>query len=471
MVERPRPEDQTEGRRLLLKALKAEPGSAPALEGLARSSVYLYALGLDQTPERLKTALAEARRAVEAAPDRPGAHAALASAMAISNALTPALAEAQRAVDLGPDDVAGPLALCVVERQRMEIEAALAACRRAAALQPDSARVLVAFAEALREAGDHAGALRMFGQAADLDHESALPQLGAAADLARVGNWGRAGKGYDVVLDKFAFARTRALQGAAAMNALAGNYDSTLTFLDQIELPEDDALPTLLSLYARGYALLHLDRAAEAEYFLSTLIARVPVDYDGPARGREVMFRAYGDLVDYFESQDRQGRVDALLKEACARPMAPLKLARQRADRLARGGSRDEAARTLETALSGADPHEESLELTDTALLLARLRSDGGRRSIPATTEAGRALDRVAGSLPERTPGAAHYRMARAFALAGERDRSLTCLENARAAGYLPADQAAAEPDLETLRRLPRFQRLISPEPPAARAD
>jgi hypothetical protein len=73
----------------------------------------------------------------------------------------------------------------------------------------------------------------------------------------------------------------------------------------------------------------------------------------------------------------------------------------------------------------------------------------------------------VDGSLPARTPGAAHYRMARAFALAGNRDRSLACLENARAAGYLPADQAAAEPDLESLRRLPRFQRLISPEQPA----
>jgi hypothetical protein len=251
------------------------------------------------------------------------------------------------------------------------------------------------------------------------------------------------------------------------MKALSGDDESALTLLDQIELPEDDALPTLLSLYTRGYALLHLDRAPEAEYFLSMLIARVPADYDGPARGREVLFRAYGDLVDYFEAQDRQGRVDALLKEGCARPLAPLKLARQRADRLARAGHRDDAARALETALAGADPREESLELTDTALLLARLRSEGGRRSIPAATEAGQALDRVAGSLAARTPGAAHYRMARAFALAGDRDRSLACLENARAAGYLPADQAAAEPDLESLRRLPRFQQLINSGSPA----
>jgi tetratricopeptide (TPR) repeat protein len=467
LVDRPRPEDQSEARRLLLKVLKAEPDSAPALEALARSSVYLYALGLDQTPGRLKSALSEARRAVELAPGSAGAHAALASALLIANALTPARDEARRAAELGPDDVAGPLAICVVERQRLDLEAAIPSCRRAAALQPDSPRVLVAFAEALREAGDHSGAMRMFGQAADLDHESAVPQLGAAAALTRAGNWSRAGKAYDVLLDKFPFARTRALQGAAAMNALAGDYEGTLNLLDQVELPEDDFLPTLLSLYARGYALLHLDRAPEAEYFLSTLIARVPADYDGPARGREMMFRAYGDLVSYFEAQDRQGRVDALLKEACARPMAPLKLARERADRLSRAGKRDEAARALEAALAGADPREESIELTDTALLLARLSSDGGRRSIPARTEAGRALERVAGGLAARTPGAAHYRMARAFALAGDRDRSLACLENARAAGYLPVDQAAAEPDLESLRRLPRFQQLINPESPA----
>jgi len=462
LVDRPRPEDQAEARRLLLKVVKAEPGSAPAYEALARSSVYLYALGLDQTPERLKSALVEARRAVELAPDSPTAHAALASALAISNALTPARAEAQRAAELGPDELAGHLALCIVERQRLDVDAALASCRRAAALQPDAPRVLVALGEALRESGDQAGAMRMFGQAADLDHESVLPQLGAAAALSRSSNWSRAAKAYDTVLDKFSFARTRALQGAAAMKALAGEYETALTFLDEVELPEDDALPTLLSLYTRGYALLHLDRAPEAEYFLSTLIGRVPSDYDGPARGREVMFRAYGDLADYFEKQDRPARVDALLKEACSRPMAPLKLARRRADRLARAGSREAGARALEAALAGRDPREESIELADTALLLARLQSDGGRRTIPATTETGRALDQVAVSLPARAPGAAHYRMARAFALAGERDRSLACLENARAAGYLPADQAASEPDLERLRRLPRFQQLLS---------
>jgi tetratricopeptide (TPR) repeat protein len=470
LVDRPRPEDQTEARRLLLKVIKAEPGSAQAYLTLARSSVYLYSLALDQTPERLRSALSEARRAVELAPDSPGAHAALASALAISNALTPARAEAQRAVELGPDDVAGPLALCIIERQRLDVEAALASCRRAAALQPDAPRVLVALAEALRESGDQGGAMRMFGQAADLDHESVLPQLGAAAALTRSSNWSRAAKAYDVVLDKFSFARARALQGAAAMKALAGEYETALTFLDQVELPEDDALPTLLSLYTRGYALLHLDRAPEAEYFLSTLLARVPNDYDGPARGREVLFRSYGDLIDYFEKQDRQGRVDALLKEACARPMAPLKLARRRADRLTRAGNRDQAARALEEALAGADPREESIERADTALLLARLRSDGGRHAISAGTEAGRALDQVAASLPAQAPGAAHYRMARAFALAGDRDRSLACLESARAAGYLPADQAASEPDLESLRRLPRFQQLLGSET-GARVD
>src|SRR5262249_51537298 len=154
-----------------------------------------------------------------------------------------------------------PLALCVVERQRLDVDAALAACRKAAALQPDAPRVLVAFAEALRESGDQPAAMRMFGQAADLDHESVLPQLGAAAARARSGSYNRAGKAYEIILDKFPFARTRALQGAAAMNALAGDYVGSLELFDTIELPEDDALPTLLSLYARGYALLHLDRA------------------------------------------------------------------------------------------------------------------------------------------------------------------------------------------------------------------
>jgi hypothetical protein len=116
-------------------------------------------------------------------------------------------------------------------------------------------------------------------------------------------------------------------------------------------------------------------------------------------------------------------------------------------------------------ALVGADPREESIEKADTALLLARLRSDGGKRAVAPGSDAGQALERVAAGLAG-APGAAHYRMARAFALAGERDRSLDCLESARAAGYLPIDQAAAEPDLESLRHLPRFRQMIGPETP-----
>src|SRR5207249_4742256 len=95
---RSRPEDQDEAARLFQKALQTGPDRADAHVGLARVSIYLYTLGQDETPERVRSALEESRQAVELAPNDPAAAAARALALAADDRLTPALAEARRAV-------------------------------------------------------------------------------------------------------------------------------------------------------------------------------------------------------------------------------------------------------------------------------------------------------------------------------------------------------------------------------------
>lgn len=464
MLDRPRPEDQEEARRLLRRALAADPGLSEAHVGLARSAVYLHGLGIDPDPARLAEAVAEARLAVDSDARSAPAAATLALALAAADHLTPARVEAVRAADLRSDGPEAEVALCVIDRLRRETVAAVAACRRAADRAPDAPRVLVALAEALREAGDYGAALELFGQAADLDHESALPQLGAAATLTRSGQFSKAARAYDTVLERFPFATTRALQGAAAMRIAASDWEGALELYDRVTLPDDGTLPTLLSLYGKGYALLRLERAAEAEYFLSLLIDRVPGDYDGPARGREVLFRAYDDLARYFEERGRVDRSLALLRAATARPGAPTALARRLAARLEAGGSSREAAGVLERALPAAPIDEDPLEIAETAVALARLRSGGGRRAVRERSEAGRALRIAAERVPADAPGAAHYRMARAFALALDPDQSLPALERARANGYLPP-QAETEADFAALRSLPAFHALFETAP------
>ncbi|HEU4402842.1 MAG TPA: tetratricopeptide repeat protein, partial [Candidatus Polarisedimenticolia bacterium] len=167
---RPRPEDQLEAERLFRKALDGDPDLVEAHTGLARLSIYLYTLGIDETPERLETALEEARRAVDRAPDGASARAALALARATDDRLTPALDEARRAVALDASSADAQVALGIVLRLRRETEASLAACRRAAALAPDEPRVLVALADSLRESERFSEAIEMYGQAIDLDH-------------------------------------------------------------------------------------------------------------------------------------------------------------------------------------------------------------------------------------------------------------------------------------------------------------
>jgi len=464
MLERPRPEDQEEARRLLRMALAGDPGLAEAHAGLARSALYVYSLGIDPGAARLADAATEARLAVDIDPRSAGAAATLALALAAADHLTPARAEALRAADLRSDGPEAALSLCVIERLRRETVAALAACRRAANRAPDAPRVLVALAEALRESGDFGAAMELFGQAADLDHESALPQLGAAATLTRSGQINMAAHAYDTVLEKFPFASTRALQGAAAMRITASDWEGALELYDRVTLPDDSSLPTLLSLYGKGYALLRLERAAEAEYFLSLLIERVPRDYDGPARGREVLFRAYDDLARYFDDRGRVNHSLALLRDATARPGAPTDLARRLAARLAADGATREAAEVLERSLPAAPIDEDPLEIAETALDLARLRSAGGHRAIGGRSVAGRALLLAAERVPADAPGAAHYRMARAFALAHEIDRCLGALERARTNGFLPP-QARTEGDFESVRSLPAFRALLEPAP------
>jgi tetratricopeptide (TPR) repeat protein len=461
LLERSRAADHDEAGRLFHNALRADPDLAEAHAGVARSATFLYTTGMDESPERLQEALEESERAAALAPDDAGIRMVRALALAAADRLTPALAEAERTATLAPDRMEGHLALCIVKRLQRDLDAAIASCRRAAEIAPDAPRVLLALAEALRESGAWDAARNLFGQAADLQNDSPLPQLGAAATLARSGAFSIAARGYKLVLERFPDVRLRALQGAAGARVSGGDYEGALDLFQEIDLPDDAALPTLLSLYAKGYALLKLDRAAEAEYFLSLVVSRVPADYDGPARGRDMLFLAYDALADWHAGRGRPERALALLREAAGRRLAPTRMARRAAPLLQERGKESEAAGLLERALVAADPGEDRIEIADSALLLARLRSSEGRRAIPKDSPTGRALDAAARRVDAKAPAAACYRMARAYGLARDAEASLSFLGRSRDGGYMPSEQAATDPAFTILRQRPEFRRFL----------
>ncbi len=458
---RSRPEDQDEAARLFRKALQPGPDRADAHVGLARISVYLYTLGQDESPGRVRSALEESRQAVELAPQDPAAAAARAMALAADDRLTPALAEARRAVSTDAASAEGHLSLCIILRLRKDNDGALQSCRRAAEILPEDPRVLSALGEALREGGRYSQALEMFGQAIELDHEAMVPQLGAAATLLKEGNDSAARRYYNGLLQKWDYGKSRARLGAAALLVIAQDYEAALQVYGGLDVPEGYSLPTILTLYGKGYSLKHLGRDAEAEYFFTSLIERVPVDYDGPARGRELLFKAYQDLIDYFGSKGRDGKVLTLLQSACERPLVPTRLARALAERLEGRKGADEAVGVLEKAILGADPLEDPLELADSTLKLVRLRTSNGERRMQADSSAARALTLATERLESTNLGAVHYRLARALALAQRREATLKSLERARASGYFPSDQIAAEPDFAKIREDPGFVILL----------
>ncbi len=466
VLERPRPVDQEEAERLFRKALALDPRLAAAHVGLSRASAYVYTLGIDETTERADTARREAEKALQLSPGDAAAHAALALALAAGDRLTPALEEARRAVAADERSVDAQIALCIILRLRRELEPALEAGRRAATLDPESPRALVALAEALRETGRHADALEIFGQAIDLDHESVIPQLGAAATRLKSGDVMGARRAYQIILNQWDFAQDRARLGLAALLVQLQDHEAALGQYGSLTIPEGHALPALLALYGKGYCLLKLGRDAEAEYFLSSLLDRTPQDYDGPARGREILFRATLDLIDYFQGRGRDRKVEYLLRSACERPMAPTRLARRFAGLLDQHSDRARGAELLERAIQGADPNEDPLELTDSLLDLAHRRFATGRRRPADDSPVAACLHLVTERISSCQLGLAHYRLARAQSLARVADAALRSLERARDLGYLPADLLSREADLDPLRQEPGFQVLLkSPEP------
>jgi hypothetical protein len=63
--------------------------------------------------------------------------------------------------------------------------------------------------------------------------------------------------------------------------------------------------------------------------------------------------------------------------------------------------------------------------------------------------------------VPAATRSVALYNLACAHALEGHKDAALGRLEEAVAAGFTNASQISADPDLESLRREPRYRALM----------
>lgn len=460
-LERPRPEAQAHAADLLAKALALDPELPEAHAGLARISTYLYTLGLDETEARLDMALEAAGSALDMAPDDGRFHAVRALALVAADRLTPALEEATRGVELAPERTETHLALSIVLRLRGDREPAVAAARRAAAIEPWSPRVLGVLAAALREAGEYEPAIELYGQAVDLDPESVALQLGAAATLQQAGRTGTAKRLYTVLRLQWDYAERRIMQGQAALHLKIRDYSGALFNYEQLELLPNGNLSTLLLLYGKGYCLLQLDRPAEAEYFLSTLIDRVPHDYDGPVRGRAFLFRAYEDLADYFEGRDRRERAEELLLEATSRPYAPARLALRLADLLQGSDRDDEAADILAQTIVNGDPDEDSLDVSAAILRLVRIRTRSGDRRLKRRDPAFDALRVAAEHIGSSDLGAAHYRLARARAMTGDADRAIASLDLSREHGYLPIHLMQDEPDFDPIRDDPRFQEIL----------
>jgi len=131
------PEDNTDAARLLRRAIKLDPGFAPAFATLSRvfTQRIVFEWSEDLDGDR-QAAFAAARRAVELDQKDPYAHYALAWASLLLREHVDAVAEAQKSIDLTPNFALGYYLLGAARALYGRFEQAIDAFQRAMRLSP-----------------------------------------------------------------------------------------------------------------------------------------------------------------------------------------------------------------------------------------------------------------------------------------------------------------------------------------------
>jgi len=194
---------------------------------------------------------------------------------------------------------------------------------------------------------------------------------------------------------------------------------------------------------SRGFVLWRLQRLPEAEAEFETAIRLDPSLFEALYFHARVAFGS--------------GRIEqaAALFEAAARVQEDYQARFFAAQSLTALGRTAEAEAAYRRALQVAEQHmelnpDDPRAATMCAVSLCRL---GRKEEGLAWAERARAID------PD-DPGVI-YNVACLFALEGQADSAIDCLEQALRAGFGAGDWVAHDPDLDSLRGLPRFQRLV----------
>jgi len=194
---------------------------------------------------------------------------------------------------------------------------------------------------------------------------------------------------------------------------------------------------------SRGFALWRLQQAEQAE-----------AEFENAVRLDPSCFEALYFHARLTFSQGRTERA-AELFEAAARVQEDYQARFFAAQSLESLGRHEEAEAAYRRALQSAEQHmelnpDDPRAATMCAVSLCRLgRKDEGL----AWAERARAID------PD-DPGVL-YNIACLYALEGRADPAIDCLEQALRAGFGAGDWVAHDPDLDSLRDLPRFRRLV----------
>jgi TolB-like protein/Flp pilus assembly protein TadD len=193
---------------------------------------------------------------------------------------------------------------------------------------------------------------------------------------------------------------------------------------------------------ARGFTLWRLQHVPEAEAEFTEAVRLDPSCFEALYFHARLAFSA--------------GRTEqaAALFEAAARVQEDYQARFFAAQSLEALGRHEEARTAYRRALQSAEQHmelnpDDPRAATMCAVSLCRL---GRRDEGLAWAERARAID------PD-DPGVM-YNVACLYALEGQADLAIDCLEQALRAGFGGGDWIAHDPDLDSLRDLPRFQRL-----------
>lgn len=449
-----------EARALFETAIAEYPVDACGHAGLSRVLALLYVRGMVEDDGLIGASLAEARRAVELNDRSAEAHAALGRALWLDQQDPEAQGAVKTALERDPASVPALQAAAQVQAANRQYDLARETLLRALALAPHLPAIHLALGNVELLGGEDGVALNRFRDALTLSPGYVPAKLQMAAAIEAMGGYRDAAEILKEVIEEHTESRARAhlFMGLSLMKR--SQWSEALTVLSRVDLGTRRWLSGGTVSYFKGVCLEELDRTDEAIASYRDVIDNFPDATSGFSDPERLIFRsceAIGRMR--LVAGDVEGAA-AVMEEGAQKTGATLDLALRLAGLYAGFNHPSKAVATLEEAVARPMTPRTARVQLQAYVAWARLLPLAQDTAAPGRLV--KSLSAHAAVLHEMNDTVRDLDAMRALAIAGAGPEALGWLRRATDRGYGHVAWLRDDPELDSLRKTPGFEDIVS---------